>query len=355
MTHGSPSVIHICDAGAFVALDGGCLTVRCGGGTSITHPLGWVGMLCLHHRSITVSGSALAKLTASGVPIAWFTGGGRLLHRIVPPWSNDIGKRVRQLRAFDDPQASLAIVRRLVARKAQAQAAYLAERLRRSERSTRGLAALRDRVLAAVAVAPDAATLRGIEGRLARLYFRSIARTLPEALRFTARCRPADGVVNAGLNLLYSQLTWRMDAYLQAHGFDPGLGLLHRWSPTSTSAWGRPHLACDLVDALRPDLVDAFWFPALGRRRWREDDVLPDPELGHRFTDAARAELLLAWEAHWQAAQGWRRVAEEVDGWWQDVQARTGAHGAELAGSPAPSTPAPRRTQGLDAAAAGRE
>lgn len=335
MTRCPPSVLHICDAGAFVAVDGGALVVRQPDGVSTAYPLGWLGMLCLHHRSITVSGSALARLTAQGVPIAWFTGGGRLLHRIVPPWGNDIGKRVRQLRALDDPQASLAIVRRLVARKVQAQAGYLAERLRRSGRSARGLADLRDRALAAVAAAPDAPALRGIEGRLARLYFRSIARTLPEGLRFAARSRPADGVVNAGLNLLYSQLTWRMDAYLQAQGFDPGLGLLHRWSPTSTSAWGRPHLACDLVDALRPELVDAFWFPALGRRRWDEGDVLPDPELGHRFSDAARAALLLAWEEHWQAVGGWRRVAEEVDGWWQDLTARIAPADGAAVGEPA--------------------
>lgn len=338
MSRAAGSVVHVCQPGALVGIEAARLVVRWRDTELVRHPLNWTSMLCLHHRSITVSGPALAALAAADAPVAWFAGNGRFIARCVPPWSADAGRRWHQYQRCADQPASLDWARHLIGRKVQAQAAALKRRLHNSGRSAKGLAALRDAALRRVERATDFDVLRGAEGIASRTYFRSLARTLPDDLRFDRRCRPADGLVNAGLNLLYTQLTWRMDAAVQAAGFDPGQAPLHRLNPSSKAAWGRPSLACDLIEPLRPILVDAFWFPLLGQRRLGTNDVFHDAELGTRFSDEARGQLLGWWEDHWKQEEGWLCLDHILAAWrrWTEGYDPASAWEAPHANQPAP-------------------
>lgn len=96
--------------------------------------------------------------------------------------------------------------------------------------------------------------LRGLEGDAARSYFgvfdHLILSTEP-AFSFSGRNRrPPLDAVNALLSFLYTLLVHDVRSALEAVGLDPYVGFLHKDRP------GRPSLALDLMEELRPLLAD---------------------------------------------------------------------------------------------------
>lgn len=122
----------------------------------------------------------------------------------------------------------------------------------------------------------DAQELLGLEGSAARAYFGVYQRLVPASLGFTGRRkRPAPDPVNALLSLTYSMLTSECSRALQLAGLDPAYGVYHRVD------YGRPSLACDLVELVRPQ-ADHFVWRLLARQELRE----------HHFTRQLSACLL---------------------------------------------------------------
>ncbi|MCS6970152.1 MAG: CRISPR-associated endonuclease Cas1 [Planctomycetota bacterium] len=300
-------VLHVAAPGASVRQDGGRIVVDVGGRPLASVALEQLAGVYLYGRGVSITTPMIALLMEAGIPLAWLTRTGRLRARCVPPTGNDVLRRIAQFERCRDAAACLAWSRVLCHRKLAAQAALLRRRWRTQGRSTRALSGIVARFHRDIEDSPNIALLRAVEGRIGRLYFRSLARTLPPELRFTARRRPADGVVNAGFNLLYTILTLRLDALAEAAGLDPGIAPFHR------PAWGRPTLGCDLVEPLRAPIVDAFWSAALSRRQFSESDVVADgPHGGHRFTQEALSRLLSAWEAAWEEQGAQSRCDAEV-------------------------------------------
>lgn len=110
----------------------------------------------------------------------------------------------------------------------------------------------------------QADALLGIEGSASRLYFQLFRQVLPKSLGFEARNkRPPKDPVNALLSLSYSLLTSECSRALQIAGLDPAFGVYHQVS------YGRPSLACDLVELVRTQ-ADHFVWRLLARQELRE-------------------------------------------------------------------------------------
>ncbi|MBI4568071.1 MAG: CRISPR-associated endonuclease Cas1 [Planctomycetes bacterium] len=147
--------------------------------------------------------------------------------------------------------------------------------------------------------APDHAELVGREGAAARDYFA----LWPDLLKngdFTWRGRyrnPPEDPINALLSLLYVVLLNDVHALLNRVGFDPYFGFLHR------DYYGRPSLACDVVEEWRP-LVDKFVITLVNRREARLDmfERVPNsPEW--RLTRVAFKEIITKWSAMFRRAE----------------------------------------------------
>jgi CRISPR-associated protein Cas1 len=91
--------------------------------------------------------------------------------------------------------------------------------------------------------------LLGIEGTLARQYFAQIKPQIEAHWNFNGRNRqPPKDPLNALLSLSYTLLTAVMQRVIQQFGLDPWLGIYHQPYP------GRPALAIDLIEPIRPEL-----------------------------------------------------------------------------------------------------
>lgn len=235
---------------------------------------------------VSLSTPALHELMRRDVPVTWLSSGGWLLGHTVGTGHRNVEIRTAQYaRSFDDAFC-LRFARGLVAAKIRNARTLLRRNWKRGDARAAGPDGeypeapeepddrpADDRAADARAVALEAlkqaarraeeahglAELLGREGDAAAVYFRHFeamlgsrgAPALP-VFRFERRNRrpPADPV-NALLSLAYAMTARLLTGTLSAIGLDPYRGFYHR------PRYGRPALALDLMEPLRPVLADS--------------------------------------------------------------------------------------------------
>ena len=237
---------------------------------------------CLHLESILLFGNiqittqAMVELLDHGIELALLTLSGRLRGQLTPPKAKNVVLRMRQYAAALDETAALAIAREMIAAKLENSLAVV-ERFRANHEGVIEHGALEPiaDALAQVPAASSLATLRGLEGAAAAAYFPLLAAMVPVELRPPRReRRPPPDPFNALLSFGYVLLGNELQALLDAMGFDPYVGLLHQVD------YGRPSLALDLLEELRPAFVDRLSVGLLNRQILRETDFTTDPGRG---------------------------------------------------------------------------
>jgi CRISPR-associated protein Cas1 len=140
----------------------------------------------------------------------------------------------------------------------------------------------------------DLEQLRGAEGEAANLYFSVfdlLIRSSDGELRFNGRSRrPPRDPFNALLSFLYTLLTHDCRSAAEAVGLDPAVGFLHRDRP------GRPSLALDLMEELRPVLVDRLALSLVNRRQLRTKDFETRDGGAVWLAESGRKTVLTAWQ-----------------------------------------------------------
>ncbi len=242
-----------------------------------------------------ITSEAMTRCTGSGIAITSLSPRGRVRFRISPETSGNVLLRVAQLRAHDDPNATVALMKSFVAGKISNQYKVVRRWTSDSKQADRphmeSLAeSLRDR-LNRLEWMTDANTIRGIEGDAARVYFKGLGAYLsqkgPEAITFDKRTRrPPRGPVNSLLSYCYGLVLSQCAGALESVGLDPQVGYLHRLRP------GRPSLALDLMEEFRPVLADRFVVAVLTRRQIGLEHFETKPGGAVYLTDDGRRKLL---------------------------------------------------------------
>ncbi len=119
----------------------------------------------------------------------------------------------------------------------------------------------------------------------------ALIRSPDPELRFNGRSRrPPLDPINALLSFLYTLLTHDCRSAAESVGLDPAVGFLHRDRP------GRPGLALDLMEELRPVLADRLVFSLINRRQLRGNDFDVRDGGAVFLTEDARKTVLTAWQ-----------------------------------------------------------
>ena len=205
-----------------------------------------------------ISTQAVQALCGAGVPICYFSMGGWFYGITTGLNERNVFLRRNQFRLADQEYFARGLARRLVAGKVRNQRTLLQRNHIEPRRNTlAGLKEMAER-------AEGAATLEellGIEGFAARLYFGDFAGMVkPDetdgaagfSFDFDGRNRrPPCDPINALLSLGYSLLAKDLTVACYAVGFDPYVGYYHQ------ARFGRPALALDLMEPMRPLIVDS--------------------------------------------------------------------------------------------------
>jgi CRISPR-associated protein Cas1 len=223
--------------------------------------------------AVTVTGPALQSLCWADKPVAHFSSGGWFAGLTRGLALKNVFLRIEQFRRAGDEGFCARVAGDLVATKIRNQRTLL---LRNHVEPPRQVLD-RLKTLAHQAVATvDLASLLGLEGTAARLYFEAFAGMvkveddgLSVSFDFAGRNRrPPRDPVNALLSFAYSLLA--KDVTLACHvvGFDPFVGFYHQ------PRFGRPALALDLMEGFRPLVADSAVLSAINTRMVTGDEFI---------------------------------------------------------------------------------
>lgn len=248
----------------------------------------------------TGASPALMHLCAErGVSLSFMTPSGRLLARVSPSTKGNVLLRRRQYGLSDDLCESAELGCSFVLGKILNSRTVLRRFLRDhgerdgQEHISRAVQDL-TRQIERVLITDSLDSLRGIEGEAARTYYSVFDYLILESkdvFFFNGRSRrPPLDYTNAVLSFLYSLLANDCVAALETVGLDPQVGFLHRIRP------GRASLALDLMEELRPYLVDRLTLSLINTRQLDGKDFVTKESGAVLMTDEARKKILDAWQ-----------------------------------------------------------
>ena len=162
--------------------------------------------------------------------------------------------------------------------------------------------------------APDIATVRGLEGQGARLYFQAVRELLSDDWSFGSRQRrPPTDPVNVLLSFGYAVLYHTVLAHIRRRGLSPWLGALHARSA------GHPALASDLMEEFRAPLIDQIVIQALRQKQLTQADFSHSPQSSQpcRLQPEARKRFIALIEARLNSRQKHPRTGHLSD--WQRI------------------------------------
>lgn len=292
------NTLFVTTQGAYVARERENLLVRLDGEIKLRVPVHLLaGLVCFGR--IGLSSASLALCGERGIPVSLLSRGGRFRARLVGPTSGNVLLRRAQYRAADEPASTAAIAKDLITAKVL-NARTVLVRAQREEPAAAAREPLRratarlGEIVRMLAESDDVDRLRGFEGEAARTYFSvfdHLLRAPDESFRFAGRNRrPPRDAVNALLSFVYTLLLHDVRSAAEVAGLDPAVGFLHRDRP------GRPGLALDLMEEMRPFFADRLVLTLINKRMVKADGFTTTESGAVSMDEATREAVLRAYQ-----------------------------------------------------------
>ena len=234
-----------------------------------------------------------------GVALSFLTAYGKFMGRVTGNISGNVLLRRTQYRWSDDVDTSTRLSRRFIAAKIINSRAVLHRVLRDHsevvdneslQTALQWLANMPNRLERA----NNGDEIRGVEGEAARIYFSNFNQLIlnqKDDFHMEDRNRrPPTDYINALLSFLYTLLTHEVVAALESVGLDPQVGFLHRERP------GRPSLALDIMEELRPHFADRLAVTLINRNQISAKGFIKKENGAVVMDDDTRKEVLTAWQ-----------------------------------------------------------
>lgn len=236
-----------------------------------------------------------------GINLAFFSPFGKFLCRITGESRGNVLLRKQQYRTSDDNITSCTIAKNFILGKVfncrwSIDRTIRDHALRVNAEQCRKAIQFLTNSMEKIKVEEDIATLRGLEGEAATVYFGVFDELIinqKEDFYFHGRNRrPPQDYMNTMLSFGYTLLANDCAGALEGVGLDSYVGFMHRDRP------GRKSLALDLMEELRPVLVDRFILTMVNNRQIRSEHFVTSENGAVEFTDTGKKKFLTAWQEH---------------------------------------------------------
>jgi CRISPR-associated protein Cas1 len=273
--------LYILEQGTFLRREGNSLKVMQGNKMVERIPAGGLKRLMLVGY-VSLTGSVLDYLIANRVETVFVTPTGRFRARLGLNEHRHVALRSAQYGHLNDKKYALDTARKIVQGKIRNMYRFLRVRAVQYKHKEMKITALKLRSMAVHAdTVQDMEVLRGLEGAASRIYFSAFPGLIRNGdFSFRGRNkRPPRDPVNALLSFIYTLLTNEVQSAINICGLDPYLGSLHEIS------YGRPSLACDLVEEYRVFLGDRLILGLINKKLIRPHDFIIRENAPASFTD----------------------------------------------------------------------
>ncbi|MDI3537164.1 MAG: CRISP-associated protein Cas1 [Epulopiscium sp.] len=245
------------------------------------------------------SPALLALCAENKVSISFLTPTGFFCGRVEGPIKGNVLLRKQQFRLVDNQSFTINLVKTFILAKI-ANCRNVVHRVLRdhgneiNEIPLKTTLYLLQQYIAKVEKAQTVDAIRGIEGIAANDYFNVFNHfivTNKSYFIFSGRNRrPPRDPVNALLSFSYSLLAHEVQSALESVGLDPYVGFLHTDRP------GRPSLALDLMEELRPYMADRLVLSLINRNQINANGIINQKGFGYLLDEESRKVFLSAWQ-----------------------------------------------------------
>lgn len=292
------NVLYVTAAQTYLALQGDNVLVRKDEQVVMQLPLhNLEQIVCFGYQG--VSPGLMGACAERNIGLCFLTPNGRFLARVVGKVYGNVLLRKKQYATSEQESESVAIAASFLMGKLH-NCRKVVERAIRDHALLVDVDALKEaseRLRAALQAIPHCATiddLMGMEGRAARTYFGVFDQLILQQkddffFRERSRRPPLDNT-NALLSFLYTLLASDVSSALEAVGLDPYVGFLHQDRP------GRPSLALDLMEELRPVFADRLTLSLINRRQVTGKGFTAKESGGVLMDDDTRKKVLKLWQ-----------------------------------------------------------
>jgi CRISPR-associated protein Cas1 len=292
------NTLYVTTQGAYLARERESVLVRVEQETRFRTPIHVLEAIVCFGR-VGISPGLMGLCGEKGVGVSFLTESGRFLARVVGATSGNVLLRREQYRRADNLDAAADVARScVIAKVANCRASLL--RSARGLKDTDARKPLRDsadrlrQTFDELDAAADLESVRGIEGMAARTYFNVLDHMIlsqKEYFSFQGRSRrPPLDPVNCLLSFVYTLLLHDVITACETVGLDPAVGFLHRDRP------GRPSLALDLMEELRPVLADRLVLSLINTRQVHGKGFVTTETNAVRMDDATRKTVLTSFQ-----------------------------------------------------------
>lgn len=238
---------------------------------------------------IEVTSRVINRLMEYKIPLTWLSSKGKFFGRLESTESTNIQRQRIQFRCGENKAFRLEIGKQFIKGKIQNQKVYLRRCNRTSQ--NREVEIFAKQINAYIPKIENAKTMEELmdyEGTVARYYFQSLAKLMPEAFSFKGRSkRPPRDPFNSLLSFGYTLLLYDIHTIITNFGLNVYAGFLHK------DRKGHPSLASDLMEEWRSVLIDPLVVSLIHKGMIQEDQFDYDDKQGGVYTDKKAARTLI--------------------------------------------------------------
>lgn len=292
------NTLYVTQPNAYLACDGENVLVRIDQEVKFRMPVhNLEGIVCFGFAG--ASPGLMSLCCERGVALSFLTEYGKYLGAVHGPVTGNVLLRKTQYRYSEDLSMKLRLSRRFVEAKIMNSRAVLHRAIRDHadnvavDKHVEVMKRMQD-LVTRIEAANDTDEVRGYEGEAAARYFSCFdGMILANKSSFSMQDRnrrPPTDRVNALLSFLYTLLMHEARAALESVGLDPQVGYLHEDRP------GRPSLALDLMEELRPHFVDRLTLSLINRQQIIPEGFVVKENGAVLMDEATRKTVLTAWQ-----------------------------------------------------------
>ena len=292
------NVLYVTTPEAFLSLDGENVVIKKEEGASTRLPLhNLENIVCFTWQG--ASPALMGACAERNIGLSFLTPNGRFQGRVTGKVKGNVLLRKKQYDVSESKRESVLIAASFLMGKIFNCRKVLDRAIRDHAmlvdvESLAGASNFMKETLKALQTCSSVGDLMGFEGSAAKIYFGVFDQLIlqqKDDFKFKERSRrpPLDNM-NSLLSFLYTLLTNDVASALEVVGLDPYVGFLHQDRP------GRPSLALDLMEELRPVVADRLALSLVNRKQITGKGFTQKESGGILMNDETRKAVLIAWQ-----------------------------------------------------------